>query len=87
MTIKATTDQMNAKLEYAEQIAKRNAIYKHKSGGEYMVLGHAFDTDTMDVRVTYRRIGGPEFDRVAERYLQFSRPLSEWTLDRFAPLQ
>lgn len=74
------------KLTVAELMVARHSRWKHKNGGLYRVLGHVIDTDNGEVRVRYQRFGGPDFNFTAEQAIEFVRPLSEWTLDRFVPL-
>jgi hypothetical protein len=60
-------------------------IYQHYKGGIYVVTCLTLDTDTGNLRVSYARIGGPNFDAVAENGITFSRRIEEWTPDRFIP--
>lgn len=77
------TEEINALIEEAKVIAPLKTEWVHKGGGEYYVLGYALDTDAVILRVQYRRIGGLEYDPDAEANIVFSRPLDEWTEDRF----
>lgn len=62
---------------------KVGEIYRHYKGGIYIVTCLTLDTDTGGIRVSYARIGGPDFDAVAENGITFSRRIEEWTPDRF----
>lgn len=62
---------------------KVGEIYQHYKGGIYLVTCLTLDTDTGGIRVSYARIGGPDFDAVAESGITFSRRIEEWTPDRF----
>lgn len=57
--------------------------FKHYKGGIYTVTGLCIDTDDGEVRVLYHRVGGPEFDAIAEDGISFVRPLAEFNPDRF----
>lgn len=59
------------------------SIWKHYKGGTYVVIGSVLNTDTGTAMVTYKRMDGPDFDRVAEHPLIFARPVEQWTADRF----
>ncbi len=59
----------------------------HKKGGQYEVLGHQLDTDTGLARVRYSRFAGPDYNAKREDGLEYSRPLQEWTEDRFSLIQ
>jgi hypothetical protein len=80
------TEALNRKLAEAGGITIGSG-WLHKKGGRYIVTGKAIDTDTGDVRIQYKRFGGPGYDPIAERDITFSRPLSEWTVDRFIELR
>lgn len=77
------TQLCNIELETARNMVPTYTRWRHKKGGLYTVLGHDIDTDTGLARVRYKRVGGPEFDRNTEVNVFFSRPLAEWTPDRF----
>lgn len=68
---------------FRDSPVKVGEIYKHYKGGIYVVTCLALDTDTSTLRVSYVRIGGPNFDAVAENGITFSRRIEEWTPDRF----
>lgn len=59
----------------------------HKKGGVYRVIGHSFDTETEEISVAYRRIGGPNYDPIYEGAITFTRPLSLFTEDRFREIR
>ena len=80
------TQAAAAELFRSQRAVPVGSRWKHKKGGLYQVLGHALDTDNGEARVRYQRVGGPDFDPRAERHIEFVRPISEWTADRFTPL-
>lgn len=80
---KLNTAELNAALRNARQVVPLGTHYRHKKGGLYRVTGHAFDTHLAEPTVRYRRVGGPEFDPFQEADIEFTRPLAEWTEDRF----
>lgn len=84
--MKLTTDQIHRKFAEAGSISIGSG-WLHKKGGRYIVTGKALDTDTGEIRIQYKRYGGPDYDPQAERDITFSRPLSEWTVDRFIELR
>jgi hypothetical protein len=68
---------------FRDSPVKVGEIYQHYKGGIYVVTCLTLDTDTSALRVSYARIGGPNFDSVAESGITFSRRIEEWTPDRF----
>lgn len=54
------------------------SIWQHYKGGVYVVLGFTIDTHHGGFLVVYRRIGGPDFNALAEAHMTFSRPPEEW---------
>jgi len=80
------TTILNEKLAAAHKVAEPGTRWLHKKGGEYGVAGFTIDSTSGDVLVLYGRIGGPDFDAQAEYGIYFSRPIAEWTLDRFTPM-
>lgn len=77
------TAVLNSRLDDARNLVPMNSCWRHKHGGLYQVTGYHIDTDNGEVRVHYHRVGGPGFDPVAEVQINFSRPIAEWTVDRF----
>lgn len=75
--------KLQQRITEARQIAPTASRWQHKHGGRYIVLGHTIDSDTGLVRVRYERYDGPGFHAPAEAGIEFVRPISEWTLDRF----
>jgi hypothetical protein len=73
------------KLSLARKQVPVESVWNHRKGGVYAVTGHALDTDSGEIRVVYRRIGGPEFDPAQESELRYARRVEEWTEDRFVP--
>jgi len=78
---------LNDELRQARERVQLGTTYKHKKGGVYRVTGHAIDSDTGKVRVRYRRIAGPDFDKFREADIEFVRPVDEFTADRFTELR
>lgn len=56
-------------------------IWRHYKGGVYKVTNFSIDTDTLEARVEYRRIDGPDYNSEIEHDIFFSRPLREWFED------
>lgn len=71
------------RIMHAQESVLINRAYQHKKGGIYLVDGFDIDTDTGACRVRYHRINGPEFNAILESGITFSRPIEEWTADRF----
>lgn len=84
--MKLTTAELKLAFAEARLTTPEGSRWKHKKGGTYIVSGHALDTDTGLIRVSYRRIAGPDFDAAAERYFYYSRPIGEWAPDRFTEI-
>lgn len=80
------TRLLNEKLVQARAVAPLLTNWKHKKGGIYRIIGHAIDSDNGEVRVRYDRVGGPGFNRMEEADIEFVRPVSEWTADRFTQI-
>lgn len=80
------TQILNEELRQARERVQLGTTYKHKKGGIYRVTGHAVDTDTGKVRVRYRRVAGPDFDKFREADIEFVRSIDEFTPDRFAEI-
>lgn len=74
---------LNDRLFEAAQRVPWAAKYRHKKGGIYEISGYSINTDTGNVDVRYKRIGGPDFDAALEQGIFFSRPIEEFTEDRF----
>jgi len=79
----ARTAVLNVRIDAARKVAPVYSTWKHKKGGLYQVMGYQIDTDTGRARIRYKRYGGPEYDATAEKGVEFSRPVEEWTEDRF----
>lgn len=73
------------KLSNARKLVPEGSEWQHKKGGLYTVTGHALDTDSGEIRILYRRIGGPEFNQEQEQDIRYARHVEEWTPDRFVP--
>lgn len=80
------TTILNEKLAKAHELVPITSRWLHKKGGRYVVGGYTIDTTTGNVLILYKRFGGPDYDLEAELNIFFSRPIEEWTLDRFTPL-
>lgn len=65
-------------LTSAKEKIKFGSTWTHYKGGIYRVIGHIIDTDDGQVRIHYYRVGGPEFDKVAESGVTFVRKLDEF---------
>jgi len=52
--------------------------WQHYKGGVYVIDGYGIDTDTGELRIRYHRIGGPNFDAIAEAGQEFYRPPTQW---------
>jgi hypothetical protein len=77
------TKEINEALrDVAERIPVRSH-WQHKKGGKYMVSGYAFHTETQEVLVRYWRYDGPSYDHDDEQDIEYARPVSLWTEDRF----
>lgn len=83
---KLSSAQINALLDRAQATAPHASLWRHKKGGTYQVLCHAFCTLTNEAVVVYTRLAGPDFNAEEEASICFSRPISQWTPDRFARL-
>lgn len=73
-------------LDGARRVIPVDSRWLHKKGGRYEVIGHALDTDTLGVRIQYVRYDGPGYDVRAEAGVVWSRPIEEWSVDRFIQL-
>lgn len=59
-------------------------LWRHlKTGGIYETVGLAFDTDRESFNVLYRPRAVSGLHPSAKNNIVFSRPISEWTRDRF----
>lgn len=69
-----------AKLEAAGKwlAEQRSKYFRHYKGGIYVVLGFTVCCETLDVLVRYKRVGGPGYDFIRERHVEWTRSLSEW---------
>ena len=84
--MKLTTEQINQKLNEGrthfkaeiEGFVQAHDMYQHYKGGIYRVRDLSLHTETNEVLVNYKRIGGPDYDERAEKDIIYSRPLSEW---------
>lgn len=70
-----TIEQRLRRASYAVPV---NTKWQHKKGGRYVVVGHALSTETDEILVLYRRIGGPDFDAENEALNIFARPERMW---------
>jgi len=77
------TQEAQSTVGAARKLIPIASVWLHKNGGTYEVTGHELDTDTGQARIRYRRIAGPSFNAVKEGGLEFSRPIDQWTRDRF----
>lgn len=77
------TQLLNDALTTARAMVPTYTRWRHKKGGLYLVTGHEVDSDDGLIRVVYKRVGGPGFVRLTELDISFSRPIAEWTPDRF----
>lgn len=84
--MKLSTDRLRTELALARLTAPHGSEWQHKKGGIYIVTGHAFDTVTEKPVIVYQRTAGPGFNAEAEYNVAFSRPVNEWTPDRFTQL-
>jgi hypothetical protein len=82
-TMSTKTDQLIEALDLARNKTPVGSVWLHKKGGTYQVIGHVIDTDYGEARVRYRRLAGPAFNARKESLVEFVRPTSEWTPDRF----
>lgn len=57
-------------------------VFNHHKGGIYQVRELTIDTDNGALRVSYFRIGGPNYDEYAEAGIIFSRRIEEWVEPR-----
>lgn len=84
--MKLTSEQLRAKIMQAKDYFKAmmgkhitpHNVYRHYKGGVYQVLHIGFHTETEELEVIYKRIGGPNYDEHAEKDIVFVRPLSVW---------
>lgn len=81
--MRLTSEEMAKKLADAKLKVPPRSQWRHKKGGKYYVLGYAIDTDNGEVRVRYKRIDGPFYNIQVEIHIEYVRPISEWTVDRF----
>lgn len=61
-------------------------LWRHKGGDIYEVLGLDVDSDNGTLRVRYKVRVSKEVAPCARNPIVFSRPIAEWTKDRFTPL-
>lgn len=84
--MKLSNDRLRMEFALARLVAPALSIWQHKKGGQYLVVTHAFDTARETINIIYARQGGPGYDAEAERGILFSRPVEEWTAERFTQL-
>lgn len=63
-------------LDAANVLVPIGSTWRHKSGHDYGVLGHDFDTELSSIRVRYVSVND-------ETGIVYSRPIVMWTPDRF----
>jgi len=70
--------------DLASMLDRRRGVYRHvKTRNIYKITGFTIDTDTGVMRVSYVRIGGPDYDAIWCPFITYSRRAAEWTGDRF----
>lgn len=76
-----TVQELAELLKDAEESVKR-VVYKHYKGEIYEVLGVVFNTETEEVDIRYKRIGGPGYNYAyGEFYIEYVRPYKQWFED------
>ena len=84
---KRSTDEIRKLLDDAQFVVPRGSYWQHKKGGVYQAGVPGLDSLTGEVVIFYVRICGPDFDDIrGESDIIYSRPMSEWTPDRFTRL-
>lgn len=81
------TEDVQAELQAARRAWPLGTRLSHKKGGQYVIVGHGFDTEREEVSVAYQRFGGPGFDPIAEMGIILHRPVSMFTEDRFREIR
>ena len=76
--MKKTTTDINTMFLESSNKVPIGSCWQHYKGGVYRVIDHAMNTTSADIDVVYQRIGGPDYDILAERFIKYSRPLNEW---------
>ena len=88
-------DAVPAKKSYEELYRGRDAalrisgigtLWRHRNGTIYEITGVDVDTADGEQRIRYKERVGPNVAPGARNYIEFSRPVAEWTLDRFTRL-
>jgi hypothetical protein len=75
------TENLRQAILTAQILVPATSTWQHYKGGIYRVYGHVILTDDGRPGIAYHRIGGPNFDEIAENGLSYVRPLSEWFND------
>jgi hypothetical protein len=78
IAMKKTTDEINTMFDEATKKVPVGSCWQHYKGGVYRVIDHAMNTTSADIDVVCQRISGPTYDILAERFIKYSRPLTEW---------
>jgi len=81
--MKLETFDLYVLLQSCRRSTPIGTVLSHKKGGTYIVTGHSFNTETAVVDVHYKRVDGPNFNKIIEEAILFNRPNQMFTEDRF----